>query len=102
MTSTVEWIHNRSESSPSLSQTSVLTDSDHGIDTCTDTTNNMKHHHHGNSCINNDSQRNSSGKDKEYNHNHHNVQHSVSSMQDIPVQEPGLWKYSKTRQFAFW
>lgn len=24
------------------------------------------------------------------------------STQDVPVQIPGLWKYSKTRQFTFW
>ncbi len=24
------------------------------------------------------------------------------SLQDIKVQAPGLWKYSKTRQLTFW
>ena len=27
---------------------------------------------------------------------------SSTSLQNIPVQEAGLWKYSKTRQFTFW
>lgn len=27
---------------------------------------------------------------------------SSTSLQNIPIQEAGLWKYSKTRQFTFW
>ena len=108
MTSTVrvEWIQNRTESSPSLSQSSLLTESENGdndimIDHMSNVNvdvNSIKNDNRGDNGTIHISSSSSSGNDG----GEPKKRNSASSLQDIQVQEPGLWKYSKTRQFTFW